>query len=60
MLHFVSHAADDLQWIGRMSDPLLVNNNILVDRSGKDNVGLWSRVDDKRMRYIVEPPNIPI
>ena len=60
MLHSVSHAADDLQWIKRLSGPLLVNKNILVDRSGKDNVGLWSRVDDKRMGYTVEPPNISI
>jgi len=34
LLHSGSHAADDLQWIGRMSDPLLVNKNILGDRSG--------------------------
>jgi len=51
--------ADDLQWIERMSGPVLVNKNILVDRSRHDNVRLWSRVDDKRMEYTVEPPNVP-
>jgi len=60
MLHSVSHAADDLQWIGRMSGPVLVNNNILVDMSQHDNVKVWSRVDDERMGYTVEPPNVPI
>jgi len=60
MLHSVSHAANDLQWIGRMSDPLLVDKNILVDKSRHDNVRLWSRVDNKRMGYRVEPPNVPI
>ena len=51
MLHSVSHAANELQWIERMSGPLLVDKNILVDRSRHDNVRLWSRIDDKRMRY---------
>ena len=60
MLHSVSHAANDLQWIGRMSGPLLVDENILVERSRHDNVRLWSRVDDKWMGYTVEPPNVPI
>jgi len=60
MLHFVTHAANDLQWIGKMSGPVLVNKNILVDGSRDDNVRLWSRVDDKRMGYTVEPPNVPI
>jgi len=60
MLHSVSHAADDLQWIRRMFGLLLVNKNILVDRSQHDNVRLLSRVDDKRMGYTVEPPNVPI
>ena len=60
MLHSASHAANDLQWIRRMSGPLLVNKNILVDRSRNDNVRLWSGVDDKRMGYTVEPPNVPI
>jgi len=36
-----------------MFGPLLVNKNILVDRSRHDNVRLWSRVDDKRMGYTV-------
>jgi len=36
-----------------MFGPLLVNKNILVDRSRHDNVRLWSRVDDKRMGYMV-------
>jgi len=60
MLHSISHAAKDLQWIGRMSGPVLVNKNILVDGSRDDNVRLWSRVDDKKMEYTVEPPNVPI
>ena len=55
-----SDAADDLQWIKRMSGPLLVNKNILVDRSRHDIVSLWSRVDDERMGYTVESPNVPI
>jgi len=60
MLHSASDAADDLQWIRRMSGPLLVNKNILVDRSRHDIVSLWSRVDDERMGYTVESPNVPI
>jgi len=60
MLHSVSHTANDLQWIRRTSGPVLVNKNILVDRSLHDNVKLWSRVDDGRMGYTVEPPNVPI
>ena len=60
MLHSVSHAANDLQWIGRMSGLVLVNKNILVDMSRHDNVRLWSRVDVKGMGYTVEPPNVPI
>ena len=60
MLHSASHAGNDLQWIERMSDPLLVNKNIMIDRFRHDNVRLWSRVDDKRMRYTVEPPNVTI
>ena len=60
MLHSVSHATNDLQWIERMSSQVLVNKNILVDRSLHDNVRLWSRVDDKRMGYTVEPPNVLI
>jgi len=60
MLHSASDAANDLRWIGRMAGPLLVNKNILVDRSRHDNGRLWSRVDDKRMGYTVEPPNVLI
>lgn len=60
MLHSASDAADDMQWIRRMSGPLLVNKNILVHRSRHDNVRLWSRVDDERMGYTVEPPNVPL
>jgi hypothetical protein len=60
MIHFASQAGNDLQWIGRMFGPLLVNKNILVDTSRHDNIRLWSRVDDERMGYTVEPPNIPI
>ena len=60
MLHSVSHVGNDLQWIRRMSGPVLVNKNILVDGSRDDNVRLWSRVDDKRMGCTVEPPNVPI
>jgi len=43
-----------------MPGPVLVNKNILVDGSHDDNVRLWSRVDDERMGYTVEPPNVPI
>jgi len=43
-----------------MSGLVLVNKNILVDRSRHENVRLWSRVDDKRMGYTVEPLNAPI
>jgi len=60
MLHSVSHVGNDLQWIRRMSGLVLVNRNILVDGSQDDNVRLWSRVDDKRMGYTIEPPNVPI
>jgi len=60
MLHSDSHAADDLQWIGRMSDPLMLNNNLLVDRSGSYVLRNGSRADDKRMRYMVEPSHVPI
>lgn len=60
MLYSASDAADDLQWIGRMSGPLLVNKNILVHRSQHDNVRLWSRFDDERIGYTVEPPNAPL
>jgi len=49
MLHSGSHAADDLQRIGRMSGPLLLNNNLLVDRSGSYLLRNGSRFDDKRM-----------
>jgi len=60
MLHSGSHDVDDLEWIGRMSGPLLLNNNLLVDRSGSsvlrnDNMG-----NDKRMGYTVEPSHVPI
>ena len=60
MLHSISHAAKDLQWIGRMSGPVLVNKNILVDRSRHDNVRLWSRANNKRMEHTIEPSNVPI
>jgi len=43
-----------------MSNPLLIDKNIPIDRSQHDNVRLWSRVDDKRMGYTVEPPNVLI
>jgi hypothetical protein len=60
MLHSASHAADDLQWIRRMFGPLLVNKNILVNKSQQDIVRLWSRIDDERMGYTVESPNVLI
>jgi len=49
MLHSDSHVADDLQWIGRMSGPLMLNKNLLVDRSGNHVLRNGSRADDKRM-----------
>ena len=49
MLHSDSHVVDDLQWIGRMSGPLLLNKNLLVDRSGNYILRNGSRADDKRM-----------
>jgi len=52
MLHSVSHGAKDL------SAPVLVNKNIVVDRSRHCNLRLWRRVDDDRMRYTVEPPDV--
>jgi len=60
MLYSVSHAADDLQWIGRKSGPLLLNENLLVDRYGNHVLKNGSRADDKRMRYTVEPSHVPI
>ena len=60
MLHSVSHGANDLPWIGRMYGPVLVNKNILVDKSRHCNLKLWRGVDDDRMGYTVEPPDVPI
>jgi len=60
MLHSASDVADDLEWVERMSDPLLLNNNHLVDRSGNIVLKNGSRVDDKRIGYTVEPFNVPI
>jgi len=60
MLHSASDVVDDLEWIGRMSGPLLLNNNLLVDRSRNIVVRNGRRVDDERMGYTVEPFNVPI
>jgi len=49
MLHSGSHVADDLEWIERMFDPLMLNNNLLVDMSGIYILRNGSRADDKRM-----------
>jgi len=46
-----------LHQIQQASEVFSINKLPLVDMFGKDNVGLWSRVDDKRMGYTVEPPN---
>jgi len=47
MLHSVSHGANDLPWIRRMSAPVLVNKNILVDKSRHCNIRLW-RANSKK------------
>jgi len=60
MLHSVPHGAKDLPRIRRMSAPVLVNKNIVVDRYRHCNLRLWRRVDDDRMGYTVEPPDVPI
>jgi len=59
MLHSGSHVADDREWIRRMTGPLLLNNNLLVDRSRSYVLRNGSRTDDKRMGYMVEPFHVP-
>jgi hypothetical protein len=43
-----------------MSGPLLLNNNLFIDRSGNCVLMNGSRADDKRMGYFVEPCHIPL
>jgi len=59
-LHFDYDVVDDLEWVGRTSDPLLLNNNLLVYRSGNCVLKNGSRADHKRMGYTVEPFHVPL
>ena len=42
-----------------MSGPLLLNNDLLVDRYGNCVLRNRSRADDNRMGYFVEPSHVP-
>ena len=63
-VHSGSDVADDLIWVGRMYDPLLLNNNLLVWRD-KTRMGINFVVRNGRkgvhnmMWYSNEPSHVP-
>jgi len=59
-LHFGSVVVNDLEWVWRLSDPLLLNNNLLVERDMSCIVRNGRRCDHNRMRYFVEPFHVPL
>ena len=56
--HSASDAVDDLEWVGKLSDPLLLNNNLLV-RDMSCVVSNGHMRAHNRMGYNVEPFDIP-
>lgn len=55
-----SDVRNNLEWVGNMSDPLLLNNNLLVRRGMSCVLCNGRMVAHNRMRNTVEPSDVPI
>jgi hypothetical protein len=58
-IHSAPDVLDDLEWVGNLSDPLLLNNNLIVRRDISCVLNNGRMVAHNRMGYTVEPFDVP-
>jgi len=58
-IQFAPDVLDDLEWVGNLSGPLLLNNNLLIRRDKSYVLSNGCMVAHKWMRYTVEPFDVP-
>jgi len=59
-IHYGSDVQNNLEWVGKLSGPLLLNNNLLARRDMTYVIINGRRLVENRMRYTVEPSDVPL
>jgi len=54
-IHSAPDVVNDLEWVGKLSGPLLLNNNLFVRRDMSCVLNNRRRLSEHRVRYTIEP-----